>query len=146
MKPFYTTIAAAMLMVSLFSCKRVAPDCCGANPTALSVAGQWNIVADTIYSGVNTGANPAIYVGQSGDYFDFRTDGYVYIKEGASLDTLSYNMFSPGRVAIVAFFPKNLSMPDTCQVKGYTEQNIEIVSSLGEIPAGPQQRKVALSR
>jgi hypothetical protein len=146
MKAFFKTIVAAAFVVSLFSCTKTMQDCCGANPVPLSVAGQWNVVADTIYSGVNTGADPAIYVGQAGDYFDFRTNGYLYIKEGASLDTLSYNMFSPGRVAIVAFFPKNVSAPDTCQVKGYTEQNIEILTSLGEIPAGPQQRKVALSR
>jgi hypothetical protein len=139
-------IAVAALMPGILSCIKPTRYCCGLNPAPLAIAGKWNIVGDTTYSGVNTGANPTIYNGTADDYFDFRMDGYVYIKEGAAMDTLNYNQLSAAQVSISSFTQQKAGMIDTCTIAGFTLHNSIIVSPLLTPPSGPQQRKVGLTR
>jgi hypothetical protein len=59
--------------------------------------GKWTLVND---STSGTGIGPKFtfytnnYIGTGDDYFDFRADGNVYIKENGSLDTMTYSMAS----------------------------------------------------
>jgi hypothetical protein len=139
-------IAVATLLPCIVACIKPTRYCCGLNPAPLAIAGKWNIVGDTTYSGVNTGANPTIYSGQPGDYFDFRTDGHVYIKEGAAMDTLSYNQLTTTSVSISSFTQKNTTAIDTCTIAAFTLHHSIVVSPLLTPPSGPQQRKVGLTR
>jgi len=110
------------------------------------LAGKWNVVTDTVYAGVNTGGNPAVYVGQPGDYFDFATDGHVYIKEGATLDTLTFQLVSGTQINIVSFTAMFKNQIETCLISPITSHSTGIISPLLPLPAGPQQRIVSLSR
>ncbi|MDB5016732.1 MAG: hypothetical protein JWQ84_1564 [Mucilaginibacter sp.] len=131
----------AGLMIGLCSCKKSLTDV----TSTVSVIGKWSVVKDTTYAGVNTGANPEVYIGKAGDYFDFRTDGYVYTKEGAVLDTLSYSMLSNSQIVIQSFGPGAVGeYPNN--IATITAHSLDINSPLFTPPSGPQQRKLSLSR
>src|SRR5450432_412178 len=67
------------------------------------ITGKWNLVNDSVVSGTGPQIGIKNYIGVSGDYFDFRTNGYLYIKEGAKLDTLSYNVSFGNKILISSF-------------------------------------------
>ncbi|BAU53024.1 hypothetical protein [Mucilaginibacter gotjawali] len=114
--------------------------------TQALLLGKWNVVSDTTYAGVNTGTNPAVYIGQAGDYFDFVADGHIYIKEGAILDTLSFKLASGRQIDINSFMPILNNQSATCQIGGINAKSLSIASPMLTPPAGPQQRIVSLSR
>lgn len=60
----------------------------GVNGNNPALTGVWSIVFDSSYTGVTLNNHSINYVGQTGDYFDIRTDGFIYTKEGLVLDTL----------------------------------------------------------
>jgi hypothetical protein len=59
------------------------------NNSKFTVLTKWSIVDDSAFSGVGLNNHPVNYTGQKGDYFDFRADGNLYIKEGSTLDTFT---------------------------------------------------------
>jgi len=155
MKPKYL-LNAVVLILCLYACKKGLNDpshpakILSAQDSTLAtqslLIGKWNVVSDTTYAGVNTGTNPVVYKGQPGDYFDFRTDGFVYIKEGAMLDTLSFNVISGRQIGITSFMSILNDQSATCQLAGVTGDSLSIISPLLTPPGGPQQRMVSLSR
>jgi hypothetical protein len=70
--------------------------------TPESIIGKWHIQNDSTYSGVGSGNHKVIYSGKANDYFNFTSDGHVYIMENSILDTLSYTI-SSGSVIIPDF-------------------------------------------
>ena len=102
MKSYYLLIA--LFVVScLASCKKNLD----ADPTtSTTLTGKWDLVNDSSAYGESyiTKTN---YVGVPGDYFDFRANGNVYIKEGANYDTLAYNMVGGDSVVINTFNVNN---------------------------------------
>jgi hypothetical protein len=81
----------AIASLALFSaCKKKDVE----KTTAEKVVGVWkisSIVENDFYAGTN---HFSTYNGVSGDYYDFRTDGKVYIKEGTYNDVLPYSIIS----------------------------------------------------
>lgn len=71
--------------------------------SAARLTGKWGIISDSSYKGVGINNHLVVYNGQAGDYFDFRADGTLYIKEGSLLDTLSYQLISAKEIAITIF-------------------------------------------
>src|ERR1700733_11935532 len=61
---------------------------------------KWNLVTD--YT-ANHLAQMNMYIGVPGDYFDFRSNGKCYIKEGSQYDTLSYAITSDTTITIQPF-------------------------------------------
>ena len=139
------TVVVTGLLVCLFSCQKtiIGLDCCTANIPMGAIVGNWGIVGDTVNRGVNTGV-PVIYTGKPGDYFDFRPDGHVYIKEGATLDTLIYSVVSNDQIIFPSFV--FLSSNDTCKITVFTANKLVIASPINPLPAGPQERRIGLSR
>jgi len=89
-------LALVAFFIFLPSCRKnsfIAPE---------SIIGKWNIQDDSTYSGVGSGNHKVIYSGQLDDYFNFTSDGHVYIMENSILDTLSYTI-SSGSVTIPDF-------------------------------------------
>jgi len=80
--------------VALPSCRKDA---------SVSITGKWNVVSDSIISGIGIAINRQNYAGLIDDYFDFRADGNVYIKEGTRLDTLNYMVYPHNKITIVSF-------------------------------------------
>ena len=61
---------------------------------------KWNLVTD--YT-ANHLAQVNMYTGVPGDYFDFRSNGKCYIKEGSQYDTLLYAITSDTTITIQHF-------------------------------------------
>jgi len=136
-------ILCSSLLVLMYSCsKKDGPPAVISTSGNVSVIGTWSIIGDTTYTGVNTGTNPIIYQGQTGDYFRFASGGILYIKEGTKLDTLSYSQISDTEVDIKSFASAGVTSAVT--ISSYSQSIIFLSSPLIKVPAGPQQRKVGL--
>lgn len=75
-----------------------------------SIIGKWNLITDSSYVAEAPpffNAGSGIYQGNAGDYYDFRNDGTLYIKEGAYSDTVSYKMES-GRSLTITYRSFNI--------------------------------------
>jgi hypothetical protein len=80
----YLLAIGLLLLVS--SCKK--------SSTATQVLGKWNILSDSMYVGAGTANNKvAIHVNR-GDYFNFSSDGHIYMLENSIFDTISYSLSS----------------------------------------------------
>ena len=82
-----------------------------------TLAGKWNLLTDSLLSGVGPVSTPKYYSGQPGDYFDFRTDNKLYIKEGSTLDTLAYSLGAGNTITIQTF---GISFNGVLQSSNYT--------------------------
>ncbi len=93
MKTIIRVVIIGSFIAFLGACKK---DNKGSN----KITGRWDVVKDSTYVGVGAGNKLVVYNGQRGDYFDFRTDGKVYTKEGTVLDTLNYSVKSANQIVI----------------------------------------------
>jgi len=97
MKKLTAIILASLITISIVSCTKTADV-----QTAVSLQGKWSLKLDSIAEGVST-PSPQYstkYVGTTADYFDFRSDNKLYIKEGAHLDTFSYQLSTDSNLYI----------------------------------------------
>ncbi len=102
MKP--QSLLAMILFFSIVtSC--VKPGCDPLNMNGpMSPAGSWQLMQDSTSNWLlNTPAVNTNYIGVAGDYFDFRTDGFCYTKEGNVYDTLAYQLVSPKSIILQNF-------------------------------------------
>ena len=112
-----------------------------------SLVAKWNIVTDSTFAGAGITNHPVDYSGQPGDYFDIRTNGYIYTKEGAVLDTLSYTLVSDTTIIIKPFgLAVNSVPPTTSHITNLTSNSVTIASPVFATPGGEFGRKVSLSR
>jgi len=118
---FYNWVIILFVFSGLASCKKI-----GAT-TPITLVARWDLLNDSsaslVYGGVVKANNN--YIGVPGDYFDFRADGKVYIKEGAKYDTLTYHMVAPDSVSINTFNVNNY--PDV--IDPFTTHSASIHSS-----------------
>ncbi|MEO7119627.1 MAG: hypothetical protein ABIY62_00945 [Ginsengibacter sp.] len=135
MKPFLTVlfiIAGILILGSSCSKKSNAPT---------SILGKWNIKIDSSYAGGGLGNHEVSYVGQSGDYFNFKSDGHVYIRENSILDTLIYTLSSD------SILIQNFGFRERkCRVPSPSTYNLVITSGLFITPGGEFGRTVYLAR
>ena len=86
MKPFLNFLfIAAVCLITGYSCKKK-------NELPASILGKWNIEVDSSYVGVGISNHEVVYNGQPADYFNFTSDGHIYVVENAILDTLMYTV------------------------------------------------------
>jgi hypothetical protein len=112
------------------------------NATPVLVA-KWNLVTD--YT-ANHLAQTNTYTGVPEDYFDFRSNGKCYIKEGNQYDTLTYAITSDTTISIHPFAFNNAAY--------YSSQSNPLtlhaatITSAGPYPPGAEvdYRQVKLSR
>jgi hypothetical protein len=98
MKKLTPLILVSLIAATLFSCTHN-----DLIPPA-SIQGKWSLKIDSVAEAV-TGPTPITrygtkYVGTAADYFDFRSDNKLYIKEGAHLDTFNYQLSTDSNVFI----------------------------------------------
>ena len=96
MRLFLTVTLLFATTMEIISCKK---------DFSNSIVGKWSIVKDsTFLAGVppffNAGPGRA-YIGVEGDYYDFRPDGNLYIKEDTYSDTLTYNVSSGNQLNLI---------------------------------------------
>jgi hypothetical protein len=118
----------------------------GNKTNQLSIIGKWNIVVDSTTVGVGINNYFKEYKGQAGDYFDFRTDGFVYSKEGAVLDKLNYNLVSDTSIVINSFILWDGSIPPKIHIRDFTDHSVTIYIPWLVSPGGAFGRELRLSR
>ena len=145
MKTKYAFLIVSGLLLCLYACKK--PGCDPAMMGRAAIAGNWNIVVDTTSGGAGSANAFAIYTGKPGDYFDVRDNGFIYSKEGATLDTASYQLLSDSTITIQSFFYfTNTAMLPTCDIKSIGANSIRIYLPWIFSPGGAFGRSIVLSR
>jgi len=109
------------LMFCLSACKK------DSNVVAGPVVGKWNIVSVS---------NPAVnYTGQPGDYYYFKSDGTLYIKEGNSIGSFTYTMAVDS--TIIINFPADLQeLSEWGRIKTLTAHSLAIDGLYPVSPGG----------
>ncbi|MGI4749538.1 MAG: hypothetical protein ACRYFB_02795 [Janthinobacterium lividum] len=130
----------AIIAFFLTSCKK---DVADINATIL---GKWNVLNDSIFEGVGISNHPANYTGKTGDYFDFRNDGKLYIKEGLKLDTSTYQLTSDTTILIPAFGITLNGVTEASHITNLTTHYAAVTAPTVATPGGLFGRKVDLSR
>jgi len=138
-------IIIGCLAICLYACKK--PGCDPAMMGSAAIVGKWNIVVDSTSTGAGTSNAIATYNGKAGDYFDIRSDGYVYSKEGATLDTSAYHFLSNNSIVINSFvyFSSNTDYPIS-HIKSAGPTSINIYLPWLLTPGGEFGRSIILSR
>jgi hypothetical protein len=134
---FKNLLIAVFVIPLLVACKK------DNNKTTMpGLAAKWNLVTD--YT-ANHLAQINTYTGVPGDYFDFRSNGKCYVKEGGHYDTLLYAITSDTTITIKPFAFNNAAY--------YSSQSnpltlhAAIITSAGPYPPGEvDYRQVKLSR
>jgi hypothetical protein len=135
MKPFLILLFMA---IGLFM---LALSCTKNNDVPKSIVGKWNIKIDSFYVGAGLSNHGVTYVGQSNDYFNFSSDGHVYIKENSVLDTLTYTLSSN------SILVKNFGSGDgKGEFQSLSTENMIIRSAYFYTPGGIFGRTVSLTR
>ena len=82
-----------VLIIIVFSCKK--------SSNNNSIIGNWSIIDDSTKFVASSSASSSFhsdYIGQPGDYYNFSSNGMMYVKEGAALDSMAYEILSNGQV------------------------------------------------
>ena len=144
MKP-HSFLAVILLFSILIACKK--PGCDPANMNgSMSLSGKWQLVQDSISnSWLKTAPVISNYIGASGDYFDFRTDGFCYTKEGDAYDTLAYKQVSSKSITLQNF---GLVINGATEASGITQTGATVNITTQNIlsPAGTIFREVNFRR
>jgi hypothetical protein len=134
-------ITATILCVGicLFSCEKDA--------SGISITGKWGITSDSLYTGVGLNNHLEVYDGKPGDYFDFSSDGHIYINESGRMDTLAYVMY-PGDSILVQSFgvTYNGATLTSCHIVNLSSSNLTIQTPRVITPGGIFGRTVHLAR
>lgn len=118
-----------------------------------SLTGKWNIINDStsILNDVpNKTDSHSNFIGGLADYYDFTSEGNLYVREGTNFDTLAFTFVSTNRINIIAFsyngtrFPGGASM-GTFVIEGLTGNNVTL--GLSELtPDGKEIRIINLKK
>jgi hypothetical protein len=136
MKRFIPAGMALFFTFQIISCNK---DSVTAN-NSITLIKKWNLVSDEEYMGVGSVNHLVTYTGHAGDYFDFRGDSNVYIREGVLLDTLKYSLISDTLMSIASF---GLGLP--CRITNLSPDHAIISSPVILTPGGAFGRKVILN-
>ncbi|MGZ3874728.1 MAG: hypothetical protein ACXVJD_17545 [Mucilaginibacter sp.] len=132
---------ATCLMTGLHSCKKD-----GDKISPLTIEGKWNMVSDSTFTGVGYSNHPVNYTGRAGDYFDFRTNGYLYTKEAGISDTLSYQLISDNKIIIASFGVTLNGVPEVSNITTFDAHHLTIDAPAVLTPGGQFGRKITLRR
>lgn len=133
-----TCFIIVFVMVFLFACKK--------DNGNISITGKWNVLTDSTFVGVGLGNHLVTYVGKPGDYFNFGSNGTIYTKESATLDTLSYKLVSNTQIVIAPFGVILNGNSGTSQIIEFTHNHLIIKTPEIFTPGGIFGRTVSLSR
>jgi hypothetical protein len=130
------------------ACKKSSPELRHSLPLMASIAGKWSLVKDSSFSAIGVGNFGTVqeYIGQSDDYWDFRDDAKVYIKEGAKLDTLGYKVVTDSTITINTFGWTMNGAATTSTIQPLTFANAVIHSANILTPGGIYNRTLFLKK
>ncbi len=90
-----TLVILALFCAGFMACKKTSPS---ENTTHQKILGKWTfqqVVVNDFISGTST---VTTYPGGPSDYFDFRSDGKVYIMVWGANDTASYSIINESQL------------------------------------------------
>lgn len=135
------TFATVALIFVITSCKKELQS------NSVSISGKWNVLNDSSFAGVGLGNHAVNYSGQPGDFFDFKPDGYLYIKEGSNTNKLSYTVTSDTTVVIDSFGGVTIDgVSNTSFITNLTAHSVTIIAPFLATPGGIFGRRVSLAR
>ena len=108
-----------------------------------SIAGKWQIVNDStrFIGNASNSSWHADYIGQPGDFYDFRSNGMMYVKEGPKLDSMAYEVSGNNQVGCVPA----PGFTSTYQTSFISQSNSTLIVS-GNTAAGQLNKIVNLRR
>jgi hypothetical protein len=118
-----------------------------------SLIGNWNIINDSTSL---QGVGPLLtdihsnYIGVQTDYYNFTSEGNLYVKEGTNLDTCTYTFVSSNQINIIAFYVDGTEFlggasMGTYVIAGLTENSVTL--RLSELtPDGEEIKIINLER
>jgi hypothetical protein len=139
MKKMLLPIVVLLITIGILSCQKS-----GVNTTT-SLLGKWNVKSDTLDYGIGPQQQTKIYLGVAGDYFDFRADHKLYIKEGTLLDTLTYKVISATKLQVTPTGAKDGTLNLFIDNITSTSANINFFPILIN-PGGNDDRWVSLEK
>ena len=76
--------------------------------TVAMITGKWGVIKDSVTNSNFTYPNglypnPGVYTGVAADYYDFNTNGRVYIVENNNADNTPYQILPNGRLSFTIF-------------------------------------------
>lgn len=143
---FITAIISVCIVLAWSSCEK-SP----VNETL--IVGKWSIVNDSsLLQGVGSNLTNihSNYIGVPTDYFNITSDGNIYVKEGANLDTLAYTFVSSNQMKIIGYYINGATYPDgaslgTYDIAGLTDTNVTL--NLSEVtPDGKETEIINLKK
>ena len=137
----YCLHALVCLLIAFTACKKD-----GDKISQTTISGKWSVVSDSTFTGVGYSSHAVNYMGQAGDYFDFRADGNVYTKEGPVLDTLSYHLVSGNEIVIASFGIVGNGVPEVSHITAFNSHTLTIQAAVVITPGGQFGRKIYLKR
>jgi len=116
------------LAVEMTSCKK---------DTSTTIVGKWNIVNDSTFLEGNAlyAGRSSNYIGVPTDYFDFSSNGNLYVKKGTSLDTAAFTLLSGNKVQLLYFSVDGITFGPTGAIRGtyditdLTERSVKLTLS-----------------
>ncbi len=107
-------------IICFLSIVTVFVSCSKSDTTNNSIIGNWQIINDSSsttnsLNGFNGHSN---YIGVSGDFYNFKSDGNLYIKEANSLDTGKYSMVADNETQISMFSESGVSFGTNGAIRG----------------------------
>jgi len=139
MKNFLPLIVVLLVTTGIFSCKKSSVSL--ANP----LMGKWNVERDSLNYGIGPQQQTKTYVGVAGDYFDFRPDNRLYIKEGNQLDTFTYKVILANQLQVTQTGANNTPLNLFIDDINATSASINFFPTLLN-PGGNDERWVSLGR
>ena len=143
MRHLTSLILTAFLVLLLISCKK---EIGSVDLNHADILGKWNVLNDSTFIGAGVNNHPINYIGQSGDYFDFRSDDNLYIKEGNFFDTLSYRQTSGTTIIITSFGATSNGVTEASSITNVTAHSVTITAPFILTPGGKLGREVNLIR
>jgi hypothetical protein len=140
-------VVAACVALAIGSCKKSS-----VNNTAL--VGKWCLINDSTFlagTPIFQGGH-ANYIGVASDYFNFTSDGRLYIREGNNFDTATYNMLPGNEVKLVFFsinntsFGSNGATRGTFNITNLTAHTATLTLPVIITPEGEEYEEINLSR
>lgn len=138
---YLRSLALVMAIFLVFSCKK---NNSSTNDTATIIA-KWNIVSDSTYEGI-VNNHPVNYAGVPGDYFDIKSDGNIYTKEGSKFDKLPYHLTSDSAIDITYYWMTQYQATKTYYISNLTIHTVTLLDSFIATPTGIFGRKLTLRR
>lgn len=137
MKIFASVFPICLACTALVSCKK--------EFSASSLLGRWQVRNDSVirWGPVVTKNN---YVGQPGDYFDFRPNDTLYIKESALTDSFAFASVGDNKVLIHRFGWEINGVTQPTEILDLSANRVTLHVPNGNTPGFSSERFVYLVR